>query len=68
MKLWFSDGRLLEQGGRVRLLRVARDWLVVGDGYVCQVDSHEAGLQHIEGLKAAARDRGITIEAANKGS
>lgn len=62
MKLLFYDGQLLKKGGRVRLVRHANDWLVIGDGYASQVESREEALNIIDGLIAAAKKRGITIE------
>ncbi len=68
MKLLFFNGQLLEKGGRLRLLHGSNDWLVLGDGYLSQVESREEGLEVIDGLIAAAKERGVTIECRQSAS
>lgn len=68
MKLLYFNGQLLKKGGRVRLVYCADNWLVLGDGYVSQVRSREEGLNVIDGLIAAAKKRGVTIESSRPAS
>ena len=61
MKVLFSDGRLLERGGRLHLVRLSDAWYVLGDGYVCQVETCEEGVSLIVRFESAGRRRSVVI-------
>ncbi len=62
MRVLFSDGRLMQWGGRIHLVYLNRGLCVVGPGYVCAVDNADQGLKVMAELKAGGERRGIVIE------
>ncbi len=52
MKVLVSDGRLLKQTGRLQLVKLRGQWHVVGEKYMCMVNSYDEGVQVIERLRA----------------
>tara|TARA_Y100000992_G_C21213675_1_gene466743 strand:+ start:81 stop:269 length:189 start_codon:yes stop_codon:yes gene_type:complete len=47
----FSDGMTFDTSGPLRLTRRKDGWYVIGEGFLCAVDSPEEGERFIEVLK-----------------
>ena len=53
VRVIYCNSASITSGGPIELWHLNSLWYVVGRGYLCQVDSEEAGLQVINELKAA---------------
>ena len=62
MRVIFSNGDLLTQGGHLHLVPAGPHWLVVGRGFVCQVHNPEEGMSVIARLRADGEPRGVQID------